>query len=474
MEWLRIQLQLLRERGMKAILTGHVPPARVDSKVSWDETCWQKYTLWMRQYRDVVLTSIYGHMNMEHFMLQDFHDIEKHFRKGIDVVSATAYRGKSDVSAASTADYLVGLRNMFAKIPAVSEKSPLVENEEEESNSWLQFFQSTLSGGRTSSYRKKVTSYTRSKTTPLSKIGGEFGERYSLSIVGASLVPNYLPTLRVFEYNITGLEESTIPESRSNIVAPQSKSLPLDVSPDVEFSEYLEDLEDILTRKKKEREARHKKPKQHKFKVPYPPTKSSPPGPGYSPQTLSLVGYTQYYANLTHINNDFVILSGEELGEERWKPGHHGGNVKHGTPKPKEFKFKIEYDTFSDKIFGLKDLTVRSYINLAKQIAAPKSGGKSSISGDEDLTELDANIIEDNEEYSDETDVDAEKKSKKHKGKKHKKKKKKRHNKVWYAFIRRAFVGTVDPADIEEMFEETSDVVQPSTPESIEDGSLEL
>ena len=28
MEWLRVQLELLRQRGMKAIITGHVPPAR--------------------------------------------------------------------------------------------------------------------------------------------------------------------------------------------------------------------------------------------------------------------------------------------------------------------------------------------------------------------------------------------------------------------------------------------------------------
>ena len=61
MEWLRIQLQILRERGMKAILIGHVPPARTDSKESWDETCWQKFTLWERQYRDIIVGSLFGH-----------------------------------------------------------------------------------------------------------------------------------------------------------------------------------------------------------------------------------------------------------------------------------------------------------------------------------------------------------------------------------------------------------------------------
>jgi endopolyphosphatase len=82
MEWLRIQLQILRDRGMKAILMGHVPPARVDSKESWDETCWQKYTLWQRQFRDVIVGGLYGHMNIDHFMLQDFDEISKDADKG--------------------------------------------------------------------------------------------------------------------------------------------------------------------------------------------------------------------------------------------------------------------------------------------------------------------------------------------------------------------------------------------------------
>lgn len=42
MEWLRVQLKILRSRNMKAILMGHVPPARSSEKKNWDETCWQK------------------------------------------------------------------------------------------------------------------------------------------------------------------------------------------------------------------------------------------------------------------------------------------------------------------------------------------------------------------------------------------------------------------------------------------------
>jgi endopolyphosphatase len=75
-EWLRIQLEWLRSRGMKAILMGHVPPARTEGKQLWDETCWQKYTLWLQQFRDVVGGALYGHMNIDHFMLQDTKEID--------------------------------------------------------------------------------------------------------------------------------------------------------------------------------------------------------------------------------------------------------------------------------------------------------------------------------------------------------------------------------------------------------------
>ncbi|KAK5209191.1 Endopolyphosphatase [Exophiala xenobiotica] len=55
MEWLRTQLQFLRTRRLKAILIGHVPPARTESKQNWDESWYRKYTLWLRQYRDVIV-----------------------------------------------------------------------------------------------------------------------------------------------------------------------------------------------------------------------------------------------------------------------------------------------------------------------------------------------------------------------------------------------------------------------------------
>lgn len=38
MEWLKVQLGIMRDRNMKVIIIGHVPPAWTNTKQSWDET----------------------------------------------------------------------------------------------------------------------------------------------------------------------------------------------------------------------------------------------------------------------------------------------------------------------------------------------------------------------------------------------------------------------------------------------------
>jgi endopolyphosphatase len=469
-EWLRIQLDILRSRGMKALLTGHVPPARVENKMSWDETCWQKYTLWIQQYRDVIVGSFYGHMNIDHFMLQDFEDVKKHVRNGQGYVNLQGQedekeQGKrnianEDVSIASAGDYLVGLRDDFAKIPHVKLFS---DNSKDK------------------------------KKSSLDKIGGQDGERYSLSFVSASVVPNYFPSLRVFSYNVTGLEDNqsstgvsaSVPASHHwdlrSLILDRSIPGPLDDHDLVDqFSGGASNKEEKKRKKKKEEKKKKKKKKPRKrlkFRVPPPPSSTAPPGPAYSPQALSLLGYVQYYANLTLINNDFSNAEKREQKPEmdnlgprvceidkeqpllddqrdinagkdgvelnRWKPGKHNGeSPQHQTPHPKKFKFQVEYNTSAEgDVYRLPDLSVMSYLELARRIVESMEGGKRSVDA----------AFEDGG-----GDAQAQKKkgTKKH-GKNKKKKKKKKEetkNKVWFAFVRRAFVGTMDVSDIEDQF----------------------
>lgn len=485
MEWLRIQLRIMRERGVKAILMGHVPPARVDSKESWDETCWQKYTLWVQQYRDVIVGSLYGHMNIDHFMLQDFEQIDDHTRKG-DMAAQTRAKGidgevklleDGEVTVASASDYLLSLRDFWAQLPSpladsnkkARAKSGIWDDEEEVSSigEWLM---SKVSGSRCKNVGKSA------KKKYLEKIGGKFAQRYSASLVSPSVVPNYYPTLRIIEYNITGLEHLHV---QSPSAPPQGD---WQAFLEHQFSDdegYKREVGTLVRRKEKqknkERAAKHSK--KYRFKVPEGPSKSAPPGPAYSPQALTWTRYTQYFANLTRINNDFVdpqdhrfnvdgentsanalaprTIFGLQVNEDGkieskgWKEGKHGHhNGKHPRPEPhpKEFVYEVEYDTKEKKF---PDLTVRRWVEYARKI-----GGGRAKGANVDYEEEDVDEFEINEEEADEDEVVAE-------GKKHKKGKKHRKaSKEWFTFVKRAFVGTMDPREIKEVFGRTAPAVE--------------
>jgi len=444
MEWLRIQLQFLRQRGMKAILMGHVPPARTESKQSWDETCWQKYTLWMRQYRDVVVGSVYGHMNIDHFLLQDFVDIRKKTLKG-HAQSMSRMALDDELTIQSSADYLTELRSDWSQLP----DPPKLKSK---SAYGLGSVQNMIDGLRKGKKPKKSK-----EDKFLDKIGGQWGERYSLSLISPSVVPNYFPTMRVVEYNISGLEAGTF-EGWLNQKLRQDEGGSYSTRAKEGGQEEHPETLGKKKKKSKGKKKKHHKPKKPAFVMPKPPSKSAPPGPAYSPQTFSWLGYTQYYANLTRINNDFTE-DGNDLSDEGWHDGKHSGK------KPKEkskkhhnkFKYEVEYDTRNDSVFGLQDLTVRSYLDLAGRIGQYKPA-KGDRFLEEIPTEAPSHSVK--QETDDERDpaschggdltAQKNKKYKKHHGKKHKHRN--AINKVWFTFVNRAYVGTWDKEDLHDQF----------------------
>ena len=451
MEWLRIQLQFLRERGMKAILIGHVPPARTEGKLNWDETCWQKYALWMHQYRDVVVGSLYGHMNIDHFMLQDSKDVDilDSTSKAIQSVRTTL---DDDLTTRSAADYLTELRTRWSQIPT----PPKLFNLQSHSHSSETSNAKDDVNHKKRNVNEKWKHAERKKSKKdkfLDEIGGEWGERYSLSLVAPSVVPNYFPALRVIEYNITGLDKltsSTIPDKNGS----QNNVMDLGDQPiDDTVQDTRKDTLHTLKKQKKSGRTNKRKHKQ-KIKVPKSPSKTSPPGPAYSPQTLSWLGYTQYYANLTVINDDFSSNSeppdSGPVEDERWKEGKHRGKRpkdKNRKPRTTGFKYEVEYDTRTDKVFGLKDLTVRSYVNLAARIGQYKAKGSSRMNAALE-TNRSGFICEDGI-----TDNHmATKDRKKRKKKQGKGTKRRAANKVWFTFVQRAFVGTREEAEIHDEF----------------------
>lgn len=347
LEWLRVQLQILRSRNMKAILTGHVPPARTGEKTNWDETCWQKYTLWVDRYRDVVVSGLYGHMNVDHFMLQDSDDVDFAF---------LANKNTSErVSINSKTEYLNSLREAWAELPSPPEGAFPTVDERPETDATK-----NKKKGKKDKKKKKLE---KKRKRFLKEVGGPWAERFSLSLVSPSVVPNYFPTLRVIDYNITELESTAAADDLSSFEESESFAEPA----------ALEETSTTPEAQKK------KKSKQPGFKVPDAPSPASPPGPAYSNQAFTLLGYTQYFANLTRINAE-VAASGQ-------------------VDDPR-IDFEVEYSTDDDE-YGLEDLTVRSFYQLAVRIS---QDGHASAA----------------------------------------KKKKSKVNEAWRAFLSRAFAGFLD------------------------------
>ncbi|KAK3672277.1 Endopolyphosphatase [Recurvomyces mirabilis] len=412
LEWLRIQLQFMRDRGVKAILTAHQPPIRQSAKELWDETCWQKYALWLRQYRDVIVSSHFGHFNFDHFLLQDFKDLDKDTKNG----RMNYYHAESgdDFETVVSSDYWMQLRDQWSELPKPPKSmrvSELSEGDDGEDSS----DGTSLKKGKDS--KKEKARKERKKY--LKKMGGQHAERFSASFISASIVPNLFPTLRIFEYNITGLDKHKTYGSES--VPPAAY---------VSTSEY--DVDKTRKKKKKER--------KHKFTIPEPPSKSAGPGPAYSPQSLSLLKYTQYFANITHINNDFH----SDSDAQKWKDGKHAGRKPHNKdhePQPKKFKFEVLYDTQDDKVYKLKDLTMPNLVDLARRIGNFKPATVKLV--DEEM-----------DDFSSE-DLEAVKKG--HKKRKHHRKhgksaRRTKQNMPWYTFMDRAFVATKTSDELEEEF----------------------
>ncbi|KAL3447102.1 Metallo-dependent phosphatase-like protein [Aspergillus insuetus] len=383
MEWLRIQLELLRERSMKAILIGHVPPARAGTKRNWDESCWQKYTLFLNRFRDVVVGSVYGHMNIDHFMLQDSHDV--------DILAANENsQHDHDLLVQSRSTYLNSLRENWAEMP-----SPPADM------SFDTWSGSELVDAANEALGKKERRF-------FDKIGGPWAERYSVSLVSPSVVPNYFPTLRVIEYNTTGLEGVPLwadsPYSEDSI-----ESVTLDNESDK--------LDEQVQKKKKGKKGKKGKKKKPHFKVPEHPSPTAPPGPAYSDQSMTWLSYAQYFANLTSLYGG--AFNAEDAA---------GSNIN---------LYTVEYDTRTDKIYKMKDLTVRSYFELAKRISNrnPRKGDilpqdTESTSAEEASTQEDATPLA---------------------GGKKNRNRKKHKNHVWRAFLNRAFVGYLSGDELDEV-----------------------
>ena len=344
----------------------------------------------------------------------------------------------------TTTEYLLSLRKIWSKLPNLP------------SNLAIEKIRNTPKGKK-SEEQKYVK-----------KIGGQWAERFSVSHISPSVVPNYLPTMRVFEYNITGLDDYRV------LAVATAKAGYKGAEANLNWNDE-EDVEDNFVKHDTVQLEMHprKRPKKPKFTIPLPPAKASPPGPAYSPQTLSWIGYTQYFANLTHINNEFALPSSlfEDFFAHHEDPTdvhgrtHDKNPTKRPTPHPLNFTYEIEYDTRnSSDAFGFGDgLTVRKWVELASRIGQfrPRRGDQLESANVFNTTSAEEEVAaEDGDEDEDDTEQNypntETKKKKKHKNKKHHHHHNKKHrritNRLWYAFVERALVGTLSAEELHKEF----------------------
>ncbi|KAI0375671.1 hypothetical protein BV20DRAFT_932452 [Pilatotrama ljubarskyi] len=149
-DWLEVQLQMFRERGMQVWLSGHVPP----SSRNFYSECYVRYLELSLRFQDTILGHVYGHMNIDHFFLLDASQLGNSTRSR-DMSFAAGDEGDDETSV-------------------------LKHKKKELYKLLLQEF-SDLPGAQRLNH-----------------------DDYAVVNVAPSVIPTYLPSFRIFAYNATG------------------------------------------------------------------------------------------------------------------------------------------------------------------------------------------------------------------------------------------------------------------------------
>lgn len=328
-EWLGNVLKEMRARKMKVWLTGHVPP----NEKNYDISCLRKYVVWAHEYRDVIIGGLYGHMNIDHFIpldsVQAYKSIKTKFAPlGFDQAHDFEEGAESEDEETDELDWTLEEAYAASNSP-VFDDFPGSDSRPMQS---LRYDDIRIEGGIPSrkvgfldSVRKNLYAAIKGK-----KKAGKLSQRYAIAHVTASIVPTFNPGLRVWEYNITNLEEEI---NQSQLHMPWDaffRSLDT-LWDDEEEADYYDDdvsISDQMNIFKRDKTFPPKMPKDLS------------PGPAYIPQTFTPERYVQYYADLASINNS------------------------------EKFSYEISYAT-DDKTYNMDTLTVDEWIKLGRRLGMP-------------------------------------------------------------------------------------------------------
>lgn len=389
--WLGATLKECRRRNLKVWLSGHVPPIPKNIHHS----CYAKISVWMHEYRDVIIGGVWGHMNIDHWVPLDSVKAWRSIEKRLLSLGVLDANNKDalpyidyDQIGALTEDAGDSINDMIDTDD--SDDFDTVEdlyhsfgiNTDDETDSPLHIFSDRYMGAPSAkvSYLQSIrdSMYTKLKGR---KKGGEFSERYAIAHISSSVIPTYNPGMRVWEYNVTEFNSLNINDidTGNKFVQIYHKVLHYFAASDgqntifqendwndffIELENELDNeakLEQLLSEMENDGETftteTHLYSPSNDKTIPKLMPEDLPLGPAYIPQPFTPEKYVQYYIDLNEHNY-------ERKDTDNWK-----------------FAYKVHYST--DEDYGSGSLLVSDWVRLGRKLAktAPPANGEDNKVG---------------------------------------------------------------------------------------------
>lgn len=342
--WLGYVLDEIRERGMKVWISGHVPPIAKN----YDSSCYDKFSLWMHEYRDVIIGGLYGHMNMDHFVPVDVQAIRENMEEQqMSLLSEDERLTKTirEHAIAAREAHLMGAKpvNKESYLDGVLDTyyKGVLQEIEQAVDSDLDIEKKKKKKGKKKKGKKEKRTLE------------EIYDQHSIVQVSGSVIPTFNPSIRVWEYNISDITDSSSIFGENQLEY-QSWDL------------FFEDLEHKMKNEFDDNESsfwaasaeQNKKKKKKNGKpdksIPRKKPDELPAGPGHIQQLFSPTKFVQYFADLDSINSEYEKLIDKGLAE------HDAIN--------KAFNYEVEY-TSKDEPYPMESLLVKDYLHLAADLA---------------------------------------------------------------------------------------------------------
>ncbi|AJU70847.1 Ppn1p [Saccharomyces cerevisiae YJM1248] len=344
--WFGYVLEELRSRGMKVWLSGHVPPIAKN----FDQSCYDKFTLWTHEYRDIIIGGLYGHMNIDHFIPTDGKKARKSLLKAMEQSTRVQQGEDSNEEDEETElnrilDHAMAAKEVFLMRAKPSNKEAYMNTVRDTYYRKVWNKLERVDEKNVENEKKKKEKKDKKKKKPITR--KELIERYSIVNIGGSVIPTFNPSFRIWEYNITDIVND------SNFAVSEYK--PWD-----EFFESLNKImEDSLLEdemdstnievginREKMGEKKNKKKKKNDKTMPIEMPDKYELGPAYVPQLFTPTRFVQFYADLEKINQEL-----------------HNSFVE----SKDIFRYEVEY-TSDEKPYSMDSLTVGSYLDLAGRL----------------------------------------------------------------------------------------------------------